>query len=657
LQPEALQPEALQPEALQPEALQPLELAPLLRDADMLIVVPPFAGVDRASLAAHTLQACARKAGLRVSVLYANLAFAREIGDTNYEGICFGDTTALLGERFFAAAAFGLPSFGRDDPQIEVALGDLSSQVQLTTDDFRGLEAKVPAWCDALVAAILAAGSFRIIGCSSTFEQTAASIAILNRIKAASPSTVTVVGGANCEGEMAEGLMALGASIDYIFSGESEATFPRFIAQVLAAKGPADLPENRIVNGQPCTNLDALPTPDFTEYFEQRQHFLPESPYTADDTAWLPYESSRGCWWGQKHHCTFCGINGGGMQFREKSADHVIAELKALTSNHSLRRICMVDNIMPHQYFRTLIPRLGTEVPALSMFYEQKANLKLDQVLALREAGVTRMQPGIEALSTGLLRLMDKGVTARQNVALLRYSRIADMDVSWNLLYAFPGDRAQWYQDTLDLLPLIRHLQPPAGVCHLSIDRFSPYHFDAAKYGVSEIRAIPSYYSALPAHAQVDRIAYHFFADYVSDSASDDALIGLLIEEVNRWRAAWESEEKATPALEVIPMTDDHFILADTRGIEGLPEFRFLTRREAQAALIGTHLSQRSREVDEAIEARIGVALDGMYVPLATAPPELLRQLELESGVPAPEEHLSMPPPIAEPAARELHLH
>lgn len=630
--------------------MQSLEVGSLLREADVLIVVPPFAGVDRPSLAAHTLQACARKAGLRVSVLYANLAFAREIGDTNYEGICFGDSTALLGERFFAAAAFGVPSFGRDDPDIEIAIGDLSSQVEVSADDFRGLEARVPEWCDALVAAILAAGNFPIVGCSTTFEQTAASIAILDRVKAASGSTVTVIGGANCEGEMAEGLLALGASIDYVFSSESEVTFPRFVAQVLAATSPDELPVDRIVTGQPCTDLDALPTPDFTEYFEQRQHFLPESPYTADDTAWLPYESSRGCWWGEKHHCTFCGINGGGMQFREKTADRVISELKALTANHPLRRICMVDNIMPHHYFRTLIPRLGAEVPSLHIFYEQKANLTLDQVLGLRAAGVARMQPGIEALSSDLLRLMDKGVTARQNIALLRYGRIADMDVSWNLLYAFPGDRAEWYQETLDLMPLIRHLQPPEGVCHLSIDRFSPYHFNSAKYGITRVRPIPSYSAALPPQAQVERIAYHFFGDYESGSSSDDALIRLLVAEVKSWKAAWGDEEKATPALEVIPMTHDQFILADTRGIEGLPEFRFLTRSEAQAALVGTQLSRRTREVDEAIAARVGLALDGMYVPLATAPPGLVRQFELECGVPVHTRYLPMLPSIGEQA-------
>ncbi|HXH38978.1 MAG TPA: RiPP maturation radical SAM C-methyltransferase [Thermoanaerobaculia bacterium] len=603
-----------------------LDVPSLAGGADALIIVPPFAGVDRPSLAAHTLQACARQAGFRVSVLYANLAFARHIGDSNYEGICFGDTTSLLGERFFAAAAYGLPSFGRDDPAVKVALGDLSSQVQLDPDIFRRLEAEVPAWCDQLVDDIIRSGSFPVIGCSSTFEQTSASMAILKRVKAAKPTVITILGGANCEGEMAGAVLALGTAVDYIFSGESEVTFPQFLREVRS--GGAQLPAERVFVGTPCVDLDSLPTPDFAEYFDQRQRFLPDSPYTADDTVWIPYESSRGCWWGQKHHCTFCGINGGGMQFREKSADRVITELRSLIDTLGSRRFCMVDNIMPYQYFRSLIPRLGSEVPDLHLFYEQKANLSLEQVMALKAAGVARMQPGIEALSSDLLRLMDKGVTTRQNVALLRYCRAVDMDVSWNLLYAFPGDRAEWYRETLELLPLIRHLKPPEGVCHLSIDRFSPYHFASARYGIRNVRALPSYAAALPAHARVEEIAYHFYGDYESDSKYDTDLIRQLEEEVDRWRAAWQAEGEATPSLQVIRVTGEHFLLLDSRGLPGLPQIRFLTRDQAMAAVTGSPASTRVDDMAEALASRIAVKRDGWYVPLATASPELMREFE-----------------------------
>jgi hypothetical protein len=60
------------------------------------------------------------------------------------------------------------------------------------------------------------------------------------------------------------------------------------------------------------------------------------------------------------------------------------------------------------------------ELPGLRLSYEEKSNLTRRKVKALVEAGVREVQLGIEALSTGLLRLMSKGVTAAQNVAALR---------------------------------------------------------------------------------------------------------------------------------------------------------------------------------------------------------------------------------------------
>src|SRR3954465_271775 len=39
-------------------------------------------------------------------------------------------------------------------------------------------------------------------------------------------------------------------------------------------------------------------------------------------------ETARGCWWGAKNHCTFCGLNGETMGFRAKSADRVMTEIE-----------------------------------------------------------------------------------------------------------------------------------------------------------------------------------------------------------------------------------------------------------------------------------------------------------------------------------------
>ena len=101
--------------------------------------------------------------------------------------------------------------------------------------------------------------------------------------------------------------------------------------------------------------MDALPVPDFDDYFD----LLARDPALYGATPSLLMETSRGCWWGAKSHCTFCGLNGGAMGFRSKGADRVLAELDALRSRWPLQNVSVVDNILDMKYFGTLLPRLA----------------------------------------------------------------------------------------------------------------------------------------------------------------------------------------------------------------------------------------------------------------------------------------------------------
>jgi ribosomal peptide maturation radical SAM protein 1 len=595
---------------------------------DALLIVPPFADFDGAALGPHLLQACAREAGFDVRVLYANLLLAAEIGAENYRALCYAPMNLFLGERLFAAAAYGVPPLGGDFPEESQPSGADSQYPALPPHELRRLETTAARWIDNLVAEVLTL-DFPIMGCSTTFYQTASSIALLRRLKRLRPSLVTILGGANCEGEMAEGILSLQVGVDYVFSGESEDTFPRFLQELRA--GPR--PQTPIVQGEACRDLDALPTPDFSDYYEQRRLWLSDES-SAEDELWLPYESSRGCWWGQKHHCTFCGLNGQTMAFRAKSPDRVVSDLKQLVAKHGSKKVNMVDNIMPHPYFRQLLPRLDKELPGLHLFYEQKANLSLSQVLALQRAGVAVIQPGIEALCSSLLKRMDKGVTASQNLALLRYARAADVAVTWNLLYDFPGDQIEDYEQTLALLPLLHHLTPPNGVFRLSLDRFSPYFDKPAKYGVRNLRPWRGYADVLPPGAEVAKVAYHFEGDYASGCRERPDLFDRLQEEIAAWRRAWQSD-KQPPALMVLPLEEQQYLLIDTRGLPGMQELTRLTRAQASLVLTGARRhGMANAEIAWALERKLLVELDGGWVPLATADPEVLQEFESEIRCP-----------------------
>ncbi len=605
-----------------------------LRPAHALIVVPPFSRLIFPSLGAHLLQACARERGFDVQVLYASAVLGGMLGEDAYQRIAEETLSVMLGERFFARLAHGLPPLGQvSDGRIltlERDLGpekaaridvELDARLAIDLEEVRRLEAEhADAWLEAVTEAILASG-YPIVGCTSMFQQTGAAVAILRRLKERRPGIVTLLGGANCEGEMAEGVVSLGAPIDHVFSGESEETFPAFLAAAVAGRRPAA----QIVRGTPLTAMDTLPTPDFEDYFTQLDAFL--DGRVAPERTWVMYETSRGCWWGQKQHCTFCGLNGQGMTFRRKSPRRVLAELREIGARYSIRNVMMTDNIMPFDYFKSLLPALAEEGLDLNLFYEQKANLSLEKVVALAAAGIHSIQPGIEALSTRLLRRMRKGVSAYQNLQLLRYGRAVGTYLSWNLLWGFPGDELEAYTETLELLPLLSHLQPPGALGHLVLDRFSPHFFDAEAFGIERVRPLAAYGDVFPDGADLARLAYHFVGDYDCGGYAAIDTVRALRAAVTAWQEGWAADPR--PDLRIGPW-DDGWALLDTRGLPGTEEVRLLDRDEAAALLVARPADGRDGE-DEAVAAKVAVRLDGWLVPLAVAEPQVLLTFEREA--------------------------
>ena len=67
-------------------------------------------------------------------------------------------------------------------------------------------------------------------------------------------------------------------------------------------------------------------------------------------------------------------------------------------------------------------------------------------------------------------RLGKKGTVA-ERIAFLRYARSIGLPVVWSLLHGIPGDSGSEYEETLAILPLLRHLQPPLGFVPLYFER------------------------------------------------------------------------------------------------------------------------------------------------------------------------------------------
>lgn len=140
----------------------------------------------------------------------------------------------------------------------------------------------------------------------------------------------------------------------------------------------------------------------------------------AEALFFMPLETSRGCWWGQKFQCKFCAFQEHAIGFRSKSLDRVLEEMEYLARNHGDMRIMFSDDIIDAGCFHTLFPELARIGAPYSIFTELKGNLTFDNLLTLHDAGVRYIQAGLEHLSDMIQRLIPKGCTAFSNIQVLR---------------------------------------------------------------------------------------------------------------------------------------------------------------------------------------------------------------------------------------------
>ncbi len=625
-----------------------LSLENILESAEVGLVVPPLTTTSIPLLGIHLLQASCREAGINARVFYSNLFYSNQIGAKLHKVLC-SDYHLLLGERIFAAAAFDLPpvaiSRGMNkfldpgwvadhiwqikahNPASEFPPPVVSFKEWLGSVDPEHLVSLTVDWLKALAREIVNTG-FRIVGCSNTLGGLVPAIAVLNFIKKADPRVITVLGGALCEAEMAEGILSLNTNIDYIFSGEGEITFPVFVKQVLDNR----LPGEKIILGQDMINLDDIPLPDYHDYIEQKAKFQPQR-WSGNKALELPFETSRGCWYGK---CFFCGLNGDRNLYRTRSPDNIINNLKELIKRHGTSVVTMTDNMMPFQYFDTVIPRLAAEIPSINIFYQMRADLTLEQVTALKRAGIAHIQIGIESLSPQLLRLMNKLYTVRKNITMLRYARSAGIDLEWAILFGFPGDQTDEYEEMLHLLPLIRHLEPPREMVPLVLFRFSQYQRSPGSFGILDLRPAEVFKDILPSYADLDKISYYFTARFSSQCSENPHIITALWEEYRAWCRAWTAYkiiplETLLPSLHVIRKAHDEYVLEDTRGLPHQPKRREINRRQASLLLVARpREAVTEAEIEWAVEAGLAVIIESWLIPLATAGLTLLQEFERE---------------------------
>jgi anaerobic magnesium-protoporphyrin IX monomethyl ester cyclase len=158
----------------------------------------------------------------------------------------------------------------------------------------------------------------------------------------------------------------------------------------------------RFTPGEGSEDMRVLPPPDF-DGLALDKYFSP--------VLTLPYDPTRGCYWGK---CTFChyGLAEiGTASYRERAVETCVAHLAALSAKHGTRYFYLSqDSVAP----KTIVKLAGALADA-GLDLRWATDLKPERYLTaeraqtLRRGGAVACALGVESASPRVLELIDKG--------------------------------------------------------------------------------------------------------------------------------------------------------------------------------------------------------------------------------------------------------
>lgn len=496
------------------------------------LVVMPWVDAAICPLGAASLKAYLQARGHEADVQYLSLRLADRIGLPLYTAL--SRNAALWPEWFFAYHLFGVETFAAVSRRpsfrrfVEETGVDAARLEKLLLDD-------VPSFLAASLDEI-DWKRYGLVGFSSTMYSQASCLTLARALKERFGVPIAL-GGPNAQGEMGRETLEKCDWIDYVVDGEGEEALLSIVEELASGRKAARAPRR----GK-AVDLSALPPPDHGDAFaalERLENLRGLSPT-------VTFETSRGCWWGQKQHCTFCGIPDAELVYRAMTAESAARLIWGLHERYKTNRLYATDLIMSLDHVKALLPelaRLRREGDSdLRLFYESKANLSRAQLEAFGRGGVLELLAGIESLDAASLRRMKKGVRPIQSVQTLKWGLAYGVKVIWNYIYGFPGERPADYARAADAALSLTHLEPPAGLGAVRPDRASPFHERPGDFGLAGVAPDEVYESLYPrGRFDLARMAYSFRFPPGSVVEAGDPALDKLLATLRLWTESFPS--------------------------------------------------------------------------------------------------------------------
>ncbi len=410
------------------------------------LVSMPWPAFNRSSIQLGCLGAYLRENKVQTTLFHPYLQVAKLLGGETYQWIA---TEVWLCEALYSAILY--------PEQYEAVKVLALKQVPLarkSSFDFDtlvcSLHDHMEEWVDSFDFSALS-----LLGFSVCLNQLLATLCAVKYVRHKHPTLPIVLGGSSTHPQAAEALVDL-CGVTYVIWGEGEQALLG-LCDYLQQK--ESLPDKVYCKSgwgsreiQQLPDLSALPVPDYSDYMTEGSHVFPKG-----FTPVFPLEFSRGCWWGK---CVFCNLNLQWHGYRFKKFAHVQHEIMQMNQRYQAIDFTFTDNALPVRESRDFFSWASGIQHDFRFFAEIRGSQRGDALRNMRCGGLTRVQVGIESLSSSLLERLNKGMTVIENLAMMRDGVEYGVEIKGNLIIDFPSSTEDEMIQTLENLDFVLPFAP-----------------------------------------------------------------------------------------------------------------------------------------------------------------------------------------------------
>ena len=325
--------------------------------------------------------------------------------------------------------------------------------------DVHVLDMKVEDWTVARCADALTELAPDVIGLSAMTYEAGCMHELARAMRSRLPRAVIVCGGPH-PSVAADDVMT-DAAVDFVVRGEGEHTFAELLDGL--AQGRTEWSEcqglawrdasGAVVQNPdrpPPSKLDELPFPAWDLIDHRKYHTVPRGGVIYAHKEFATLFSSRACPW----RCTYCH-NSYGKTFRERSAEHVLAEIELLVTRYGVKELVFMDDIFNFRPARAKAIAQGIIDKGWKLALTFPNGFRgdiLDEelVLLLKKAGMYRCMVAVESASPRMQKVMQKNLKVDKVKKIVDFIADQGVMVHGAFMLGFPTETEEEMQSTIE---------------------------------------------------------------------------------------------------------------------------------------------------------------------------------------------------------------